>query len=91
MTDSNKNITRKFDLNAKKVELKFDFDSSRETKCQVKWHGKGMRIGKNSSKVRDKWQRKVLGMPIYAAFGSQLFLLPRIYVPYGNIVFHGVL
>jgi hypothetical protein len=45
---------------------------------------------KNSSKVRDKWQRKVLGMPIYGAFGSQLFLLPRIYVPYGNIVFHGV-
>jgi hypothetical protein len=45
---------------------------------------------KNSSKVRDKWQRKVRGMPIYAAFGSQLFLLPRIYVPYGNIVFHGI-
>ncbi len=28
MTDSNQNITRKLDLNAKKVELKFDFDSS---------------------------------------------------------------
>jgi hypothetical protein len=28
MTDSIQNITRKLDLNAKKVELKFDFDSS---------------------------------------------------------------
>jgi hypothetical protein len=44
---------------------------------------------KNSSKVRDKWQRKILGMPIYATFGSPLFLIPRIYVPNGNIVFHG--
>jgi hypothetical protein len=29
MTDSNKNITRKFDLNRKKMELKIDFDSSK--------------------------------------------------------------
>jgi hypothetical protein len=28
MTDSNKNITRKMDLNMKKIQLKFDFDSS---------------------------------------------------------------
>ncbi len=44
---------------------------------------------KNSSKVRDKWQRIILGMPIYTTFGSPLFLLPRIYVPDGKIVFHG--
>ncbi len=28
MTDSNQNITRKFDLNKKKIKLKIDFDSS---------------------------------------------------------------
>ncbi len=28
MTDSNQNITRKFDLNRKKIKLKIDFDSS---------------------------------------------------------------
>ncbi len=28
MTDSNKNITRKFDLDTKKMRLKVDFDSS---------------------------------------------------------------
>jgi hypothetical protein len=28
MTDSNQNITRKFDLNRKKIKLKSDFDSS---------------------------------------------------------------
>jgi hypothetical protein len=28
MTDSNQNITRKFDLNEKKIKLKIDFDSS---------------------------------------------------------------
>jgi hypothetical protein len=29
-----------------------------------------MPIGKKSSKVRDKWQRKMPGMPIYATFGT---------------------
>ncbi len=29
-------------------------------------------------------------MQIYATFGSPLFIIPRIYVPNGNIVFHGV-
>jgi hypothetical protein len=28
MTDSNQNITRKFDLNRNKIKLKIDFDSS---------------------------------------------------------------
>jgi hypothetical protein len=28
MIDSNQNITRKFDLNMKKIKLKIDFDSS---------------------------------------------------------------
>ncbi len=28
MTDSNQNITRKFDLSRKKIKLKIDFDSS---------------------------------------------------------------
>jgi hypothetical protein len=28
MIDSNQNITRKFDLNRKKIKLKIDFDSS---------------------------------------------------------------
>jgi hypothetical protein len=50
----------------------------------------GMPIGKKkSSKVRDKWQRKLLGMPIYAVSGSPLFLMLPNYVPNGNIVFHG--
>jgi hypothetical protein len=46
---------------------------------------------KKSSKVRDKWQRKFLGMPIYAAFGSPLFLVPRIYVPNANTAHKGCL
>jgi hypothetical protein len=46
-------------------------------------------LAKKSSKVRDKWQKNFFGMPIYASFGSPLFLSPRIYVPNGNIVFHG--
>jgi hypothetical protein len=45
---------------------------------------------KNSSKVRDKWQRKILGMSIYATFGSPLFLMLPNYVPNVNIVFHGM-
>jgi hypothetical protein len=51
----------------------------------------GMPIGKkNSSKVRDKWQRKILGMTIYDTFGSPLFFILPNYVPNGNIVFHGL-
>jgi hypothetical protein len=45
---------------------------------------------KISSKVHDKWQSKYLGMPIYASFGSPLFLMLRLNnVLNGNIVFHG--
>jgi hypothetical protein len=67
------------------IKIKYHW-RTRETKCQVKWHANWQKI---SSKVRDKWQRKFLGMPIYATFGSQLFLLPQIYVPNSNVVFHG--
>jgi hypothetical protein len=44
---------------------------------------------KNSSKVREKWQRKIPGMPIYAIFGSPLLKIPRFNVPNGDLVFHG--
>jgi hypothetical protein len=44
---------------------------------------------KGFSKVRDKWQRKIPGMPIYVSFRSPLLKIPRIYVPNGIIVFHG--
>jgi hypothetical protein len=40
-------------------------------------------------KEHDKWQWKILGMPIYAIFGSPLFLILPNYVPNSNIVIHG--
>jgi hypothetical protein len=63
---------------------------TRETKYHFKWHVKGVPIGKKKFwKVRDKWQRKILGVPIYVTFGSPLFFMLPNYVPNGNIVFHG--
>jgi hypothetical protein len=52
-------------LENKKISTK-----SSEAKCHFKWHANWQ---KNSSKVRDKWQRK-----IHAKFGIPLFYVTKL-------------